>query len=114
MSSAHRSTRANLAAVSRRCRALSGAASITARAIAARSPPGVSLAARSHPQASLLMTQPGVGPITALAFVLTIGDVSRFKHSGQVASYLHPSDENLSPGTPGLRRTADAVVGARG
>ena len=34
------------------------------------------------------MTQPGVGPITALAFVLTIGDVTRFKHSKQVASYL--------------------------
>jgi transposase len=34
------------------------------------------------------MTQPGVGPITSLAFVLTIRDVSRFKHSGQVASYV--------------------------
>lgn len=48
----------------------------------------VSLAAKEHPQSRLLMTQPGVGPITALAFVLTIGDVSRFKHSGQVASYV--------------------------
>ena len=45
-------------------------------------------AAEEHPQARLLMTQPGVGPITALAFVLTIGDVSRFRHSKQVASYL--------------------------
>ena len=35
-------------------------------------------AAGQHPQAQLLMTQPGVGPVTALAFVLTIGDVSRF------------------------------------
>ncbi len=34
------------------------------------------------------MTQPGVGPITALAFVLTIGDVSAFKRGKQVASYL--------------------------
>jgi len=34
------------------------------------------------------MTQPGVGPITSLAFVLTIGDVSRFRHSNQVASYV--------------------------
>jgi transposase len=48
----------------------------------------VSGAAEEHPQARLLMTQPGVGPITALAFVLTIGDVSRFRHSGQVASYV--------------------------
>lgn len=45
-------------------------------------------AAEADPQARLLMTQPGVGPITSLAFVLTIGDVSRFKHSKQVASYL--------------------------
>ena len=48
----------------------------------------VSSAAEGHPQARLLMTQPGVGPITSLAFVLTIGDVSRFEHSGQVASYV--------------------------
>jgi transposase len=33
----------------------------------------VQLAAEEHPQARLLMTQPGVGPNTALAFVLTIG-----------------------------------------
>src|ERR1035438_7168743 len=31
-------------------------------------------AARAHQQARLLMTQPGVGPITSLAFVLTIGE----------------------------------------
>jgi transposase len=48
----------------------------------------VSRAAAEHPQARLLMTQPGVGAITALAFVLTIGDVSRFRHSSQVASYV--------------------------
>ena len=48
----------------------------------------VTHAAEEHPQARLLMTQPGVGPITSLAFVLTIGDVSRFKHSNQVASYV--------------------------
>jgi transposase len=48
----------------------------------------VKQSAADHPQARLLMTQPGVGPITSLAFVLTIGDVSRFRHSNQVASYL--------------------------
>jgi transposase len=48
----------------------------------------VERAARSNPRAQLLMTQPGVGPITALAFVLTIGDVSRFPRGKQVASYL--------------------------
>jgi len=45
-------------------------------------------AADEHPQAKLLMTQPGVGPNTALAFVLTMGDVSRFRRGKQVASYL--------------------------
>ena len=38
--------------------------------------------------AQLLRTQPGVGPITALAFVVTIGDVTRFRRGKQVASYL--------------------------
>ena len=48
----------------------------------------VERAAEEHPQARLLMTQPGVGPITALAFVLTVGEVSRFQRGKQVASYL--------------------------
>ena len=48
----------------------------------------VERAAQADPEARLLMTQPGVGPITSLAFVLTVGEVSRFKHSNQVASYL--------------------------
>jgi transposase len=48
----------------------------------------VEQAAAEHPQAKLLMTQPGVGPNTALAFVLTIGDVNRFPRGKQVASYL--------------------------
>jgi transposase len=48
----------------------------------------VQKAAEEHPQAKLLLTQPGVGPNTALAFVLTIGDVSRFPRGKQVASYL--------------------------
>src|SRR6266568_2609978 len=38
--------------------------------------------------ALLLETQPGVGPITALAYVLTMGDVRRFPRGKQVASYL--------------------------
>jgi transposase len=45
-------------------------------------------AAEQNPEARLLMTQPGVGPITALAFVLTLGDVGRFPRGKQVASYL--------------------------
>jgi transposase len=38
--------------------------------------------------AQLLQTHPGVGPLTALAYVLTIGEVERFEHSKQLASYL--------------------------
>ena len=45
-------------------------------------------AALADKQARLLLTQPGVGPITALAFVVTIGEVSRFQRGKQVASYL--------------------------
>jgi transposase len=45
-------------------------------------------AAQQNENARLLMSQPGVGPITALAFVLTMGDVSRFPRGKQVASYL--------------------------
>jgi len=48
----------------------------------------VEQAAQQNAEARLLMKQPGVGPITALAFVLTIGEVSRFQRSKQVASYL--------------------------
>ena len=48
----------------------------------------VQKAAEENPQAKLLMTQPGVGPNTALAFVLTIGDVGRFRRGKQIASYL--------------------------
>src|SRR5881296_4624892 len=48
----------------------------------------VQQAAEENPQSKLLMTQPGVGPNTALAFVLTIGDVGRFRRGKQVASYL--------------------------
>ena len=45
-------------------------------------------AAEKDPNARLLMTQPGVGPVTSLAFVLTMGDVTGFARGKQVASYL--------------------------
>ena len=45
-------------------------------------------AAEKDANARLLMTQPGVGPVTSLAFVLTMGDVTRFARGKQVASYL--------------------------
>jgi len=45
-------------------------------------------AAEKNERARLLMTQPGVRPITSMAFVLTMGDVSRFPRGKPVASYL--------------------------
>lgn len=43
-----------------------------------------------------LMKQKGVGPVTALAFVLTLGPVERFANSRQVVSYLglNPSEHS--------------------
>src|SRR2546423_14738684 len=48
----------------------------------------VESAARQCPKAELLMSHPGVGPILALATVLTLGDVDRFPRSKHVASYV--------------------------
>lgn len=48
------------------------------------------------PEAVLLMEQPGVGPVTALAFVLTVGPIRRFANSRKLVSYLglNPSEES--------------------
>jgi transposase len=47
-------------------------------------------------EAVRLMTHPGIGPVNALAFVLTIGPVTRFRRSKQIASYLglNPSERS--------------------
>jgi transposase len=39
-------------------------------------------------QAQLLMTHPGVGALTALAFVLIIGKAERFQRGKQISAYL--------------------------
>ncbi|HVH89093.1 MAG TPA: transposase [Terriglobales bacterium] len=41
-----------------------------------------------YPEAQRLMTHPGVGPLTALAFVLIMGNAERFQCGKQIASYL--------------------------
>ncbi len=48
------------------------------------------------PEAKRLMTHPGVGALTALAYVLIIGKAERFGSGKQVASYLGlvPSEES--------------------
>jgi transposase len=51
---------------------------------------------RKRPEAVRLMTHPGVGPVTALAMVLTLGPAERFASAKQVGSYfgLIPSEES--------------------
>jgi transposase len=71
----------------------------------------VEQAAEADPQAVLLMSQPGVGPITALAFSVTIGDVSRFERSKQVSSYLGLIPTEHSSGSK--RRLGSIAGGGR-
>jgi transposase len=49
--------------------------------------------ARRHEVCDRLMTVPGVGPLTALAFVTTVDDPTRFRRSSSVGAYL-----GLTPG----------------
>ena len=44
--------------------------------------------AHRRPEVLLLMTHPGVGPLTALAFVLIIGTPERFRCGKQIGSYV--------------------------
>ena len=48
--------------------------------------------------AVLLRTHPGVGPVTSLALVLTLGPVERFARSKQVVSYLGLNPREHSSG----------------
>ena len=52
--------------------------------------------ANARPAVRRLMTHPGVGPVTALAFTLTLGPAERFRRGKQVASYfgLIPSEHS--------------------
>jgi transposase len=52
--------------------------------------------AKKRPEVLRLMTPPGVGPLTALAFVLVIGTPERFKCGKQIGSYvgLIPSEDS--------------------
>jgi transposase len=52
--------------------------------------------AQRREDAVLLMTHPGIGPVTSLAFVLAIGPVTRFCCSRKLVSYLglNPTEES--------------------
>ena len=58
--------------------------------------------AEKCPEAQRLRTHPGVGALTALAFVLILGDAERFRCGKQVASYLGLAPAENSSG--GRRR----------
>lgn len=57
----------------------------------------------------LLMTHPGVGPITALEFRATVDDPTRFKHGDKVASYI-----GITPGenSSSLRKRRTSITKA--
>jgi transposase len=44
--------------------------------------------ALEDPQAQLLMTLPGVGPVVAMTFLAEVGDIRRFKTHRQLAAYV--------------------------
>jgi len=52
--------------------------------------------ARKRPEAMRLMTHPGVGPLTALAYVLIIGTPTRFQRGKQIGTYVGmiPSEDS--------------------
>jgi transposase len=56
--------------------------------------------AQQRPEVRRLMTHPGVGPVVAMSFVLTICDPKRFENSKQVAAYLGlvPLEESSGKG----------------
>ena len=54
----------------------------------ARLDKAVSGRAKDDPAVRLLMTVPGIGPVTALAFAATIGDAERFAKSRTVGAYI--------------------------
>jgi len=62
--------------------------------------------AQQNAVVQLLQTHPGVGPITSLALVLTLGKIERFPGSRQVVSYL---GLNPSEHSSGMRRRTGAI-----
>src|SRR5215813_8957740 len=64
-------------------------------------------AASADPRAALLLTHPGVGPLTALATVLILGPIKRFPDGKHIVSYI-----GLAPPST-LRRTNSISVRSR-
>lgn len=71
-------------------------------------------AARQHAQTKRLMTVPGIGKLTALAYVATLDDPHRFQNEGQVGDYfglapsIHQSGDSEHRGH--ITRQGDVLV----
>jgi transposase len=65
------------------------------------------LCASEFPVTTLLQTIPGVGPITSLAYVTSVGDPKRFSSSRTVGAYfgLQPRQDESGQSSPELRIT---------
>jgi len=68
--------------------------------------------ARKRPEAVRLMTHPGVGPLTALAYVLIIGTPTRFQRGKQIGTYVGmiPMRLQCSQATVGAHQQARQFV----
>jgi transposase len=67
--------------------------------------------ARSEPQVRRFMTAPGVGPITALCYLATIDDPTRFKKSRSVGAYVGLTTRRYASGeTDRTGRISSAVT----
>ena len=71
------------------------------------------LVARAHPEAARLMQPKGVGALTALAFILLVGDPTRFRRSRDAGPYfgLVPRLDDSGDSQPQLRisKTGDEL-----
>ena len=69
--------------------------------------------AKKRPEVLRLMTHPGVGPLTALAFVLIIGTPERFQCGKQIGSYVGTDSVRglqCRPSTAGTHQQARQLV----
>jgi transposase len=67
-----------------------------------------------YPETALLRRVPGVGPITALTFVATIGDPHRFRRSHDIGAYLGLTPKQRQSGERdpqlGITRAGDRML----
>ena len=69
--------------------------------------------ARRDPRVARLMTAPSIGPVTAMAFVATLDDVTRFTSAHQVEAYLGLTPREYSSGEQQRRGRISKTGNAR-